>query len=399
MDKATLCVDTPLQALLDKQARADNISECQICGICNSRCTWYDGAGGPVPRQMIRMAQLGLDDALAQSQMIWDCMLCNHCTVDCPLGIDMEYVARRARSLPAARNNTPETITHGLKTRLEIGDVNGFTEKDFFETIEWLNEELEDGENSVVIPTDEKGARYLYLPNPRELATNVLHLQSMARLFHAFGEPWTMSHRHTDVTNWGYFIGDDEIERKMLNQVVEAAEVLEIENLVLSECGHGFLALRHHAKMLLGREPRFNVISIIELTLEMAKKGVIKLDKEAHPFPIAYHDPCNLGRKGGLFGPPRELLSMTCREVVELTPNRMNSVCCGGGGALLQDSTSKDRRMIAGKAKADQMRATGLDFLATGCLSCHRQLAELSQQYQLGMRVETVVAAAAAALV
>ena len=396
MDKAVLERDTPLQGLLDKKEKSDNISECQTCGICNSRCTWFDGDGGPVPRQMIRMAQLGLDDMLAESRMIWDCMVCNHCTVDCPMGIDMEYVVRRARSLPAARKRTPEAIAHGLDNRLEIGDVNGFTEEDFVETIEWLNEELED--EGVIIPTDQKGAKYLYLPNPRELGTNVLHLQVMAGLFHAFGEPWTMSHNHTDVTNWGYFIGDDEIERKMLAQIVEPAEELEIENLVLSECGHGFLALRHHITQLLGREPRFKVLSLIELTLDMVKEGVIKLDKEAHPFPIAYHDPCNLGRKGGVYDAPRELLALACREVVELTPNRVNSICCGGGGALLQDSTSMDRRMIAGKAKADQMRAAGVDYIATGCLSCHRQLTELSKHYELGMRVETVVATAAAAM-
>ncbi len=399
MPKVTLSTDTPLQNLLDTKPNADNISECLTCGICNSRCSWYDGDGGPVPRQMIRMAQLGLDDNLAESRMIWDCMICNHCTVDCPMGIEMEYVVRRARSLPAARKRMPETIAQGLETRLEVGDVNGFTEEDFIETIEWLNEEIEDEDPAAMIPTDQKGAKYLYLPNPRELGTNVLHLQQMAGLFHAFGEPWTMSHKHTDVTNWGYFVGDDEIERKMLTQVVAAAEDLEIENLVLSECGHGFLVLRHHVTELLGREPRFKVLSILELTLDMVKKGVIKLDPEAHPFAIAYHDPCNLGRKGGVFAAPRELLALTCREVVELAPNRMNSVCCGGGGALLQDSTSKDRRMIAGKAKADQMHAAGTDYIATCCLSCHRQLTELSKHYDLGMKVETVVALAAAALV
>jgi len=399
MPKLTLSTDTPLQNLLDTKPEADNVSACLTCGICNSRCSWYDGDGGPVPRQMIRMAQLGLDENLAASQMIWDCMICNHCTVDCPMGIEMEYVVRRARSLPAARKRMPETIAHGLKTRLAVGDVNGFTEEDFVETIEWLNEEIADEDPTAIIPTDQKGAKYLYLPNPRELGTNVLHLQQMAGLFHAFGEPWTMSHKHTDVTNWGYFVGDDEIERRMLTQVVAAAEELEIQNLVLSECGHGFLVLRHHVTELLGREPRFKVLSILELTLDMVKKGVIKLDREAHPIAIAYHDPCNLGRKGGVFAAPRELLAQTCREVVELAPNRINSICCGGGGALLQDSTSKNRRMTAGKAKADQMRATGTDYIATCCLSCHRQLTELSKHYELGMKVETVVALAAAALV
>jgi Fe-S oxidoreductase len=350
---------------------------------------------------MVRMAQLGLENLLAESQMIWDCMICNHCTVACPMGIVMEEVVRKARSLPGAKAHTPHDIQHGIETRLETGDVNGFTEEDFVDTIDWVNEEITDDleDPKAAIPKDEKNTTYLYLPNPRELGTNVLHLQAMARLFYTFGESWTMSSRHTDVTNWGYFIGDEAIERKMVLQVIEAAEDLGAKNLVLSECGHGFHVLRERAEMLLGRKPNFNVLSIVELALEMVEKGVLKLDPEAHPFPVAYHDPCNLGRKSGIYEAPRKLLAHACREVVELTPNRENAICCGGGGALLQDSTSTARRMISGKAKADQINAAGVTHLATACLSCHRQLTEICKHFGLDVRVDTVAAMAVEAMV
>lgn len=399
MKEASLCLKSPFAGLLEKDG--DNFRECLTCGICISRCTWYDGKGGPNPRLMIRLAQMGLDEVLGQSQMIWDCMICNHCTVACPMGIVMADVVRKARSLPAAKEKTPEDIRQGIETRLETGDVNGFTGEDFVDTIDWVNEEITDEleDPRSAIPKDQKGAKYLYLPNPRELGTNVLHLQAMARLFYAFGEPWTMSRRHTDVTNWGYFVGDEELERTMLLQVVEAAEDLAIENLVLSECGHGFLVLKKRLTGLIGREPRFNVLSIVELALDMVEKGIIKLDAEAHPYPIAYHDPCNLGRKAGVFEAPRQLLRRVCREVVELTPNRMNAVCCGGGGALLQDSTSAGRRMISGKAKADQIRAAGVAHLGTACLSCHRQLTEIVKHFGLDVKVETVAALTVEALV
>lgn len=401
MTNAALCFDTALYQMLNRKERDDNISECLTCGICISRCSWYDGEGGPNPRQMVRMAQLGLDELIARSPMIWDCMICNHCTLACPMGITMEEVVRRARNLSREYELAPADIANGVNTRLETGDVNGFTEEDFVETIDWLNEEIEDENEDpkARIPYDQKGARYLYLPNPRELGVNVMHLQAMARLFYAFGEPWTMSHRHTDVTNWGYFIGDDDIARRMVLQVVEAAEELEIETLVLSECGHGFLALRKLVEPLIGRKPDFNVMSIVELTLEMAEKGAIQLDPNANPEPVMYHDPCNIARKSGVFEAPRKLLARICPEVIELTPNRMNGICCGGGGGLLQDSGSIVRRMISGKAKADQIRNAGGKHLATACLSCHRQLGELSTHYELGMKVDTVAALASECLV
>ncbi|MBN1850930.1 MAG: (Fe-S)-binding protein [Deltaproteobacteria bacterium] len=400
MSHTSLVFNSPFFDTLNQKERDDNIAECLTCGICVSRCTWYDGEGGPNPRQMVRMAQLGLDDLLAQNPMIWDCMVCNHCTEACPMGITMGEVIRKARSLKMAEDLIPQDIRDGIKRRLETGDVNGFTKTDFIETIDWLNEEIKDENDDpkALIPYDQQGARYLYLPNPRELGMNVMHLTAMARLFYAFGEPWTMSSRHTDVTNWGYFIGDDDITRTMALQVVEAAEDLGIKTLVLSECGHAFVVLRKLLHELIGRKPGFNVMSIVELTLEMAEKGAIKLNRETHPYPIIYHDPCNLGRKSGVFEVPRRLLSMVCREVVELHPNRQNAVCCGGGGGLLQDSTSLKKRMISGKAKADQIRVAGAKHVATACLSCHRQLTELSKEYKLEVKVDTVAALAEEAL-
>ena len=48
---------------------------------------------------------------------------------------------------------------------------------------------------------------------------------------------------------------------------------------------------------------------------------------------IAYHDPCYLGRVNGIFDEPRALLAaIPGVELVEMSHQRMNSLCCGGGG-------------------------------------------------------------------
>ena len=61
MDSATINKNSVLFQLLNQYPLGDNISECLTCGACNSRCTWFDGQGGPLPRQIVRMAALGLD--------------------------------------------------------------------------------------------------------------------------------------------------------------------------------------------------------------------------------------------------------------------------------------------------------------------------------------------------
>ena len=49
-------------------------------------------------------------------------------------------------------------------------------------------------------------------------------------------------------------------------------------------------------------------MSVHDLLKEYIETGRIKLDKSKHPELTTYHDPCNLGRKGGIFEAPREIL-------------------------------------------------------------------------------------------
>ncbi|MFO8112895.1 MAG: (Fe-S)-binding protein [Desulfosalsimonadaceae bacterium] len=405
MKNARINQDAALCKMHNHLPAGDNIDECLTCGACNSRCTWFDGTvddhKGPIPRQIVRMTLLGLEQQLVDSGMLWDCLLCNRCTEVCPMGITMDVVVRKARSLDIAEGLVAGDLKKGIKNRLELGDVNAFSKEDFVETVEWISEEFGDyvDDPEAEIAYDREGSKFLYLPNPRELGLNLLHLTAMGKLFYGMKETWTLSSAHTDVTNWGYFVGRDDIARKMALMVVEPAEKLGIETLVLSECGHGYHVLQVLLEELIGRKPNFRVISIPELVLEYARKGVLKFDPSVHPYKVGYHDPCNLARKSGVYDAPRELLAMCCEGVVELSPNREDALCCGGGGGMIQDSTSTKVRMTTGKPKAMQMKAMGLPNLATACLSCHRQLGELSKHYELGIKVDTVASMASEALV
>jgi len=72
---------------------------------------------------------------------------------------------------------------------------------------------------------------------------------------------------------------------------------------------------------------------------------------------------------------------------VELSPNRENNWCCGGGGGLVALG-EKEFRMSSSRVKADQMKDSGADVICTACENCHTQLTDLNEHYQLGMKVE-----------
>jgi len=83
---------------------------------------------------------------------------------------------------------------------------------------------------------------------------------------------------------------------------------------------------------------------------------------------------------------------------VELTPNRAENWCCGGGGGLVAMGEN-DFRMKSGKVKAQQMAGSGAKVITTACENCHTQLSELNEHYGLGMKVEFISTLAARALI
>ncbi|MGD2011922.1 MAG: heterodisulfide reductase-related iron-sulfur binding cluster, partial [Desulfobacterales bacterium] len=68
---------------------------------------------------------------------------------------------------------------------------------------------------------------------------------------------------------------------------------------------------------------------------------------------------------------------------IDMTPNRSNNYCCGGGGGFLQ-SGLPDARRTFGKLKFDQIMATGASYAITPCHNCHAQIHDLSEHFDGG---------------
>ncbi|MFZ2055154.1 MAG: (Fe-S)-binding protein, partial [Candidatus Aminicenantales bacterium] len=71
----------------------------------------------------------------------------------------------------------------------------------------------------------------------------------------------------------------------------------------------------------------------------------------------------------------------------------------GGGGGQLAMTNFAKRRLEAGKIKADQIKTTGAQVVATPCHNCIDQLMELKKHYKLPIAIKTVCEIAADALV
>jgi heterodisulfide reductase subunit C len=75
----------------------EKVDLCFQCGACSSGCPMTQEMDY-LPSKIIRMVQIGLDEAL-ESKTIWTCMTCFNCEVRCPRGIDVANVMEALRQI------------------------------------------------------------------------------------------------------------------------------------------------------------------------------------------------------------------------------------------------------------------------------------------------------------
>jgi heterodisulfide reductase subunit C2 len=86
-----------------KKLSGQNIHKCFQCGTCGGACP-MSGELETLPRKVMRMAQFGLEDDLADNKTFWTCASCHTCTVTCPRGIDLARVMEALRQLTLRKN-------------------------------------------------------------------------------------------------------------------------------------------------------------------------------------------------------------------------------------------------------------------------------------------------------
>ncbi|MCU0589535.1 MAG: 4Fe-4S dicluster domain-containing protein [Syntrophobacteraceae bacterium] len=80
-----------------------NIQECFQCGTCGGACP-MSAHMDTMPRKIMRMTQLGLEESVQESGTCWTCASCHTCTVSCPRGIDLARVMEAIRQLTLRKN-------------------------------------------------------------------------------------------------------------------------------------------------------------------------------------------------------------------------------------------------------------------------------------------------------
>jgi Fe-S oxidoreductase len=314
-----------------------------------------------------------------------DCTLCERCVVNCPMGVETPQLISAARSALTAAGMAPELLVQ-LADMAISKEENTELYRDFFlGQVQEIEKQMQDrlGDSAARIPVEKAGARILYVP-----LSGAHTILPEGIVFNLAGESWTLS--SLEASNYGVFLGDTARARRISDRLVNEAKRLNVQEIVLTECGHAYTTLRWEYPKWTGEPLPFRVRSILEVLDEYVREGRLPLDPSRNPEPVTYHDSCNLGRKGGLLEEPRRVLKAAAQDFREMTPNRLQSLCCGGGAGLVALYDWSEARLKAGKPKADQIRATGAKVVVTSCDNCRHQITELNEHYGLGITVTSL---------
>ena len=368
------------------------LETCVRCGLCTESCHYYKSNPKPdfipakraeVFRRLLRKNDYSEKSLGAMSDIAFShCTLCRRCVMTCPLGVDTGLLMRQARGLAVATGIAPEILVQLADTAISRGENIELFRELFAENIKALEEEVRQrtGDPRAIIPVEKKGADILFV------ALSGAHsIIPPAILFHYAKANWTLS--LFEASNYGALIGDTERAKKIAQRIVDEAKRLGVKEVVVGECGHAYNTLRWEAPKWFGGEFPFRVRHIIEVMAEWIKEGRLPLDKSANSEPVTYHDACNLTRNGGLLEEPRIVMRVAVEDFREMTPNRADNYCCGGGGGIIAVPEWDDKRLEAGKPKAEQIKATGAKVVVVACDNCRIQMNDLNEHYKLGVTV------------
>jgi heterodisulfide reductase subunit D len=132
------------------------------------------------------------------------------------------------------------------------------------------------------------------------------------------------------------------------------------------------------------------VLTAAELLAGLAADGRLRFAPPPRGGVVTFHDPCDLGRKGGHYDEPRRLLrAVPGFSFVEMEHHHEHALCCGGGGDL-ETFDPALTAAVAGRRVAEAA-AAGAQWLLSACPQCVRTLAKAAKASQLRIRVMDLV--------
>jgi Fe-S oxidoreductase/FAD/FMN-containing dehydrogenase len=344
---------------------------CAQCGYCVDECDQFYGRGweSESPRAkwfFLREYMAGRADFNQQwVDKFIACTTCEYCNVDCQLDLPNEpsWLEMRGRLVDDWDKLTLPAFEVMRAALVEQRDIWAGYSRD---RANWVPEDLKGKIKEQAETAYFAGCTASFVEHDVALATT--------GLLDAAGIDFTYMGTEENCCGLPMLAAGlwDDYER-ILRHNIEGMKKREVSKIVTS-CPACWLSwdvyYREWAEKL-GIEFPFEVEHFSQTIARRIKSGDLKF---THPveMKVTWHDPCHMGRAGGNYEAPRQILqAIPGIEFVEMEHNREHAHCCGGVLTLLENP---DTGKVVGDVRVREAEAVGAQAIIASCPCCEVQL-------------------------
>ncbi|HXQ63998.1 MAG TPA: (Fe-S)-binding protein [Steroidobacteraceae bacterium] len=363
-------------------SHATYLETCLHCGMCADACHFYIGTNEakytPIykvePLKKVYQREIGPmrwlrrlvvpDISLSELQewqpLVYDaCTECGRCDLMCPMGIQISPMIGIMRRALAAADLLPAELAGAADEQKTLGSVFGAGRAEI------LNLARELSAAGVPVPLDLATADVVVLTSAVDIKAYASSFRATAKILNRLKLKWTLLSNSIELLGTG-----ESLKELHIRRIVEEITKHEAKTLLLPECGHAYPALRFDSAHMIGEPLPFAVLSITEFVGREIAAGRLKVKRAAAMGTVTYHDPCKIGRHGGVFEEPRAAIKALGLELKEMESHGRTNYCCGGGGGQFMIARGAHLRQRAFEIKMREVDDTGAGTVLTACNSC-----------------------------
>ena len=379
------------------------LQTCVHCGLCSDACHFclshnMDPKYAPVGKVKDTIWEIVKKKGRVSKEFMrtaariayTECNTCRRCSMYCPFGIDIAYLIHVMRRICHLLEVVPMYEQDTVNSHAATFNQMWVQQDEWIDTVQWQEEDAQAQVPSARIPLEKVGADIMYsviAPEPKILAQLIANA---AVIMNVAGLDWTMPATDGwDNSNMAMFSGDFETSARLERQHHETAIRLKSKKIVMGECGHAYRgAVYDGPKSNAWLFPPIPVQHAIDFYYELITEGKIKIAKRFDK-PITVQDPCNVIRNAGLGEKLRYIMRATCEDFRDIYPRERFNYCCGAGGGVINCGPPwKNDRVKGNKVKAEQLKATGAEYVITPCHNCHSGIEDIIKEFNIDMHVK-----------
>ncbi len=326
-------------------------------------------------QRLLRKSEPSRADLEEFGRTVFRCTLCGNCQEVCPLGIHLKDLWISLRQDLVHSDAGPKKIE---MIRENLKESRNVFAEDNEERADWVEDMREPPEHGFLKESARvvyfTGCVASYFPLAQKIPVSVAEILDAGDVdFTLLGQDeWCCGFPMLGA-------GLKEMFREFMEHNVEAVAERDAREVVFA-CPSCYQMWREYYEIPEG----IRIFHASQFLLRLAEED--RLPFKRLDMTVTYHDPCDLGRGARVFEEPRALIrAIPGVRLVELSQNRDQCRCCGGGGNLEMIDAGLSAEMA--RAKMDEVLATGADAVVTACQQCVRTMTTFAKRNKIPLEV------------